>query len=292
MTTEAARRWVAAFGLAVAISVVAVLGQGIAAVGSVEPEAGGLTVVLSPAGKHKPGQLDLALSVVRSRIDRLGVADASISRRGTNYVVHLPGVTDTSVARRLVAIAELRFRPVLISGVPPLAVSASASGDADAEAVIASCDANAAAALSAIPTNSWADDRSDACVVLPDAPGGKKAARYYLGPAGVTGRAVVSARAEFVASQGWTVKMDFTDSGSSKWDQLAEQQFHKQVAITLDGIVQSAPQIQPGEASFSSFDGTAVVSGNFREAAAKDLAKLINYGAVPSILKVKKVTVT
>ncbi len=84
--------------------------------------------------------------------------------------------------------------------------------------------------------------------MLPDKPGGRSVPRYYLGPAGLTGKAVSSAKAEFVSSQGWTVKMDLTGSGSSQWDQLAQAQFHKQVAITLDSIVQSAPSIQPGPA--------------------------------------------
>ena len=125
--------------------------------------------------------------------------------------------------------------------------------------------------------------------MLPDKPGGPTLPRYYLGPAGLTGKAVSSANAEFVQGQGWTVKMDLTDSGSSKWDQLASEQFHKQVAITLDSIVQSAPQIQPQDTTFTSFDGTAVISGTFTEGEAKDLAKLINYGSLP--VRLKKISV-
>jgi preprotein translocase subunit SecD len=79
--------------------------------------------------------------------------------------------------------------------------------------------------------------------------------------------------------------MDLTDSGSSKWDQLAEQQFHKQVAIVLDGLVQSAPTIQPQDASFTSFGGTAVISGSFTQDEADNLAKLIRFGALPVVLK-------
>jgi len=49
--------------------------------------------------------------------------------------------------------------------------------------------------------------------------------------------------------------------------------------------VQSAPTIQPGETAFSSFDGTAVISGNFTENEADNLAKLIKFGALPVVLK-------
>jgi preprotein translocase subunit SecD len=83
--------------------------------------------------------------------------------------------------------------------------------------------------------------------------------------------------------------VDLTSKCSSQWDALAQQQFHKQVAIVLDGIVQSAPTIQPDSQAFSSFGGTAVISGNFTGGEASDLAKLINYGALP--VQLKKVNV-
>ena len=72
--------------------------------------------------------------------------------------------------------------------------------------------------------------------------------------------------------------VDLTDKGSAQWDTLAQQQFHQQVAIVLDGIVQSAPTIQPDDSAFTSFGGTAEISGSFTGGEASDLAKLINYG--------------
>jgi preprotein translocase subunit SecD len=301
---------------------------------------GGVSVVLSPVGKYKPNALDVAVDVIRNRVDSLGVAEPEISRQGTDIVVDLPGVKDRCKAERLVGqTAELRFRPVLIAGIPPekppvtttttgaivpstttststtttlpptttttapaasqtaanqctTAVAgntATSSKDEAAKAAIKSCDPNAVAALPKIPTTSREEDKRTACVVLPDKPGGPKVPRYYLGPAGLTGKAVSSAKAEFVSSQGWTVKMDLTSSGSTQWDQLAQAQFHKQVAITLDSIVYSAPQIQPGDPTFTSFNGTAVISGKFSQGEAEDLAKLINYGSLP--VQLKKISV-
>jgi preprotein translocase subunit SecD len=308
---------------------------------------GGVSVVLSPVGNYNADSLDVAVDVIRNRVDSLGVAEPEISRQGTDIVVDLPGVKDRCKAERLVGqTAELRFRPVLIAGIPPEKTpttttttaapgastttvaptttttttttttlapttttttpgqaqttsnecttaaagnTAKTSTDAAAKAAIASCDPNAVAVLPKIPTTSREEDKRKACVVLPDKPGGPTVPRYYLGPAGLTGKAVSSAKAEFVPGQGWTVKMDLTGSGSTKWDQLASEQFHKQVAITLDSIVQSAPQIQPGDASFTSFNGTAVISGTFSQGEAEDLAKLINYGALP--VQLKKISV-
>jgi len=139
--------------------------------------------------------------------------------------------------------------------------------------------------LTTIPTTTRAADVRDACVVLQNKPGGKNAPRYYLGKAGLTGKVVSSAKAEFVSGTGWVVNMNLTDKGSSQWDNLAQQQFHKQVAIVLDGIVQSAPTIQPDQQAFSSFGGKAQISGSFTGSEASDLAKLINYGALPVTLK-------
>jgi preprotein translocase subunit SecD len=273
---------------------------------------GGVSVVLSPVGKYKPEALDVAVDIIRTRVDGLGVAEPEISRQGNDIVVDLPGVKDRAKAERLVGqTAELRFRPVIAANLPSEAAQAKAATttttpattapgatttttappatDAEAVAAIASCNDAKVGALTTIPTTTRLNDKRDACVVLPDKPGGKTAPRYYLGKAGLTGKAVSSAKATFQSGQGWTVTMDLTGSGSSKWDALAQQQFHKRVAIVLDGLVQSAPQIQPNDAAFTSFNGTAEISGSFTGGEAADLAKLINYGALP--VQLKKVNV-
>jgi preprotein translocase subunit SecD len=276
---------------------------------------GGVSVVLSPVGKYKADALDVAVDVIRSRVDSLGVAEPEISRQGNDIVVDLPGVKDRAKAERLVGqTAELRFRPVLAAlpaesqappGTPtsstttpttttptPTTTTAPAGSKAAAIAAVKSCDATAVATLAqttVIPTTTRVGDTRGACVVLPNKPGTAKSTRYYLGPAGLTGKAVSSAKATFISGTGWTVNMDLTGTGSTQWDALAQQQFHKQVAIVLDGLVQSAPTIQPTDTAFSSFQGKAQISGNFTGSEASDLAKLINYGALP--VQLKKVNV-
>jgi preprotein translocase subunit SecD len=266
---------------------------------------GGTSVVLSPVGKFKSDTLDVAIDIIRNRVDTFGTLEPEISRQGNDIVIDLPGVKDRAQAIALVGkTAELRFRPV-ISPLPSEAAEKAASSattttapggttttttpqpsEADARAAIASCNDAVVQTLTTFPTTTRAGDQRDACVVLPDKPGAKTSSRYYLGKAGLTGKGTVStAKAEFVSGQGWTVKMDLTSSGASKWDDLAQQQFHKQVAIVLDGLVQSAPTIQPNDASFTSFGGTAVISGSFTQDEAENLAKLIRFGALPVTLK-------
>ncbi|HEX5587704.1 MAG TPA: protein translocase subunit SecD [Acidimicrobiia bacterium] len=272
---------------------------------------GGVSVVKSPVGKYTNDSLDVAVDVIRNRVDSLGTLEPEITRQGSDIVIDLPGVKNRDRAIKLVGeTGELRFRPVLLApgavppkpgaAVPPSTSSttaptsttaaptpeATAAELAAAQQAVASCDANAVAALPSAPTTTRGKDTRDACVILPDKDSPK--VRYYLGPAGLTGKVVASAKAEFISSEGWTVKMDLTDDGSAQWDQLAQQQFHQQVAIVLDGEVRSAPTIQPNDAAFTSFGGTAVISGGaggFSSGDAQDLAKLINYGALPVRLK-------
>ncbi|MET0421298.1 MAG: protein translocase subunit SecD [Acidimicrobiia bacterium] len=283
---------------------------------------GGVSVVKSPVGKYTNDSLDVAVDVIRNRVDSLGTLEPEITRQGSDIVIDLPGVKNRDRAIKLVGeTGELRFRPVLLGAgqVPPTPAEAakaattttttnpntvttapasstapttttvpptaeeSAAQLAAAQEAVKSCDPNAVVALESVPTTTRANDKRDSCVVLPDQDNPK--VRYYLGPAGFTGTVVSSAKSEFVAGQGWTVKMDLTDSGSQKWDKLAEQQFHQQVAIVLDGKVHSAPNILPDAATFSSFGGTAIISGSMDQGEAQDLAKLINYGALPVRLK-------
>jgi len=75
---------------------------------------GGVSVVLQPTTEADEGQLDVALEVIRNRVDALGVAEPEIVQQGGSIVVQLPGVENRDRALELVGqTAELRFRPVL-----------------------------------------------------------------------------------------------------------------------------------------------------------------------------------
>ena len=80
--------------------------------------------------------------------------------------------------------------------------------------------------------------------------------------------------------------MNLTGSGQQQVGRRSpEQQFHKQVAIVLDGLVQSAPEIQPDDTRSRRSTAPRRSPGNFTQDEAEDLAKLINYGALPVQLK-------
>jgi preprotein translocase subunit SecD len=95
---------------------------------------------------------------------------------------------------------------------------------------------------------------------------------------------VKDAKARFEPGKGWVVDLTFTDEGAKGFDAMAAKYVGQQVAIVLDGIVQSAPVIQQAE-----FKGKAQITGNFGEREANDLALVLRYGALPVALEERTV---
>jgi preprotein translocase subunit SecD len=109
-------------------------------------------------------------------------------------------------------------------------------------------------------------------VVLPDR---KKTYCYALGAAVVTGKSVSSATAQYdsTASE-WVTNVHFKNNDFV--EKIAGPYVNKLVAIELDGVVQSAPKINPG------ITGRDVqISGGFSQGEAKDLALVLRYGSLP-----------
>jgi preprotein translocase subunit SecD len=127
------------------------------------------------------------------------------------------------------------------------------------------------------------EDIPDQEVVLPIRKGSddQGAARLRLGPTLMTGKDVKTASAAFESGQGWVVHLSFTGDGFKKFNEIAAQYVGQQIAIVLDGVVQSYPVIK--NAKFDQND--VVISGNFKERDAKDLALVLRYGALPVALE-------
>ncbi len=102
-------------------------------------------------------------------------------------------------------------------------------------------------------------------MVFPDHPGDASAGRYYLGPAGVVADVVRRRGPEFVTGQGWIVSIDFTKAGAKAWDAPRRGSSSTgRSPITARGERgRRRPSIQPNDAKFTSFGGTAVISGTF-----------------------------
>lgn len=116
--------------------------------------------------------------------------------------------------------------------------------------------------------------------------------KYILGPAEVDGTDVDKAQAVLntQTGAGWTVTMDFTDSGAKKFanitGKLAQNQSpQNQFAIVLDGEVVSDPYVKQALTG-----GNAEISGNFNQQSAQDLSNMLSYGALPLTFKVDSMT--
>jgi preprotein translocase subunit SecD len=344
---------------------------------------GGASLVLKPQAKVSSGVLDQAISIIRKRVDALGVAEPNISRQGSNVVIELPGIKDPQSALNVVGkTAELRFRPVLCTIGPeqnltttttttkpgtsttttpatttttkpastttpttahalgpigaqalpmqlassthavagfgaqtattaaPAAttattvkpttatttpstattVPAATAPTTPAQVVQQACTAAATSGGGGLKTTLPKDDPSPSpspascaqtflpgCyVILPDAKS-TTTARYVLGPTELTGSIVRTAIAQAPTVGGdWSVQVNFTGSGSPKFDAMAAKYVQKQVAIVLDGAVESAPTIQQ-----ATFNGTAQITGTFTQKDANNLALQLRYGSLP-----------
>ena len=251
---------------------------------------GGTSVTLQPRiapgdeGKVTSEAIDQAVSIIRQRVNSLGVAESEVSAQGSGtnrqIVIAVPGDTGRRVVELVGQTAELRFRQVLAStsGFPTTADAAAAP----VFGVSAEINAQFAALDCTKPENlqgTGADAPTDVIVVC-DRSGGTK---YILAPAEVLGRQISKASAglDTQAGSAWYVSLTFNNEGTSAFGALTARvtglaEPTNQVAIVLDGLVVSSPRITEAIPS-----GDAQITGSFTQLEAKELANVLKYGALP-----------
>jgi len=255
--------------------------------------AGGLSVVYRPIGHPSQADLKETVAVLNNRVNALGVSGSEVSTQGTDIVVSAPGVKDArQVLQTVGQTAQLFFRPALCYA-PPFVGSHSVHA-VPAGAPLPACSpaaelsaANIVSGKSVVDPKlgAWRStpsirDLANRSVLLPGLPGAGST-RYLLGPSELSGRAVASAVAQTGPTGAWMVSYTLTGTGSAEWDAVAKANFHQIVGIDLDGVVQSAPVIQPTQSTFTSFGGTGEISGSLTQAQAENLATALNFGALP-----------
>jgi preprotein translocase subunit SecD len=222
----------------------------------------------------------------------------------TKGALGLPGATGARVAT---AAATPEAVPAAAPTSAPAATATSAPAAAKAAtptssptAASASPTTTAPAAQQQFPPFTPHDSITpQATVVLPELKAGTNQIinGYILGPTLLPGNVVSDASSELTnngAGPGWEVKVNFNSAGSTAFDKMAKAEYQKQVAIVLDGVVESAPTINA-----QSFGGTAIISGNsaspYTQKQAGDLALELRYGSLPIVLvqqTVQKVSAT
>lgn len=213
---------------------------------------GGTQIVLEAQDtktvKANAESTDRALSVLRGRVDALGVSEPTLARSGEKrIIVELPGVQDPREAAKVIGqTAQLSFHEVLAIPEP------------DAKP--------------------GADEK-----IVDDEQGGQ----ILIGKELLDGNGVKNAEAA-IPQDGigqWVVNVDFNGKGSSGWKQLvsdacANPAAGNRVAIMLDDKVISSPGVVPAMCQ-SGGGGSTSITGSFTQTTATDLAVLIKGGALP-----------
>ncbi len=265
---------------------------------------GGISAIYSPV--IQPGQegkpadfdqvLDETISIIRSRVDSLGVAEPEISRQGDDVLVQLPGLQDPERARQVIGTtAKLTFRRVqqVINPGDPTYASTPA------------CVAPEGQDPTTFERPTLTDEESgilcgstdEADMVADPQSGDLKPVKYKVGPAEIKGEAVDNALA-VIQQNGWVVQLDLNGKGAQTFATItsdlacARDKGERDLfAIVLDNRVESAPGVAPEVQC-----GQGIVGGSAQitvggsgqqdsEQQAKDLALVLKTGALPISLK-------
>lgn len=244
---------------------------------------GGISVILQATGEDvQEDVLNETVNLIRDRIDALGVAEPEVSVAGNeNVLIQLPGVEDEEAALDLIGTtAQLTFRQVEAVYQPD---------DKKAPEITEEADSSV----------------NDETVVYPSADPQDQTI-YELKPAnGLTGTIVDDAEAVPIGGNSWTVSIDMNADGAKLWEDFTDElaclrdqgeQIKSQVAIVLDGKVESAAGMQDpatspqgGVECGKGITGgeTSIDVGSEREA--KDLALVLTTGALPITLEQQEV---
>jgi preprotein translocase subunit SecD len=287
---------------------------------------GGASVTLQPEGDFTPSALAQAVDIISQRVNALGVSEPEITRQGDNVVVNLPGVNDQQKALDIIGRqGELLLRPVLQAGTLNTDTSTTIPGTETSVVDTSVVDTTIAAteggpgslrsrgAATTIPASTDTTVPASSDSTLPGASEsnisisedttdpnanavllGQNGEAYLVGPAGATGKVFTNNAQAVINNGNWTVTVELRKGaeGEDLWNALTTKCFNRdatcptaRIAIALDGTVISAPTVQ--EAVFTG--GNVQISGDFSQSEARDLAKILEFGAVPVKFKVATV---
>lgn len=188
---------------------------------------------------------DRTVEVIRNRVDQLGVGEVLIQRQGEKWiVVQFPGYDDTKRAKELVGqTALLEFRLV------------------DEQANI-----------------NEPEKISDTSEILPMKRNQEKI--VVKKEAALTGAFLSNAHMNPSGGGEFDnlpfVSLEFNEEGAKLFGQITQANIGKRLAIVLDGVVHSAPNIRTAIT-----DGKAIIEGGFNVQEAGDLALVLRAGALP-----------
>lgn len=194
------------------------------------------------------------LETIRNRVDQFGVAEPIIQRQGADrIVVELPGIEDPERVKNLIKVtAVLEFKLV------------KAGPAADEETLLQPYGGK-------VP--------EDAEVVKADPKRGHQG--YYLVSkvASITGKDLRTVRRGTDEWNNPAVHFTLTPDGARRFEKVTGENVGKQLAIILDGKLQSAPVIN------SRISDSGIIQGRFTPEEADDLVVILKAGALPAGIK-------
>ena len=248
---------------------------------------GGAHIVLqakdTPETPLTDDSIDRLLAVLRNRVDQYGVAEPIIQKSGSDrIIVDLPGIQDPAAALELIGkTAQMDFREVIDStgmATPPAPVRSNYDSDIqfvnaqerwkEAVAQISNASADLRAKIPANPGS----------IVAP----GEEAGMFYLlGPVLLSGKDLVNAAVQPDNLGRMGVSLEFNSEGATLFENATARLVGKQLAITLDNVVISAPVVQDRIAG-----GRAQITGRFTTDEAARLAIMLKAGALPVAVEI------
>jgi len=125
--------------------------------------------------------------------------------------------------------------------------------------------------------------------IAPKDKNGKSASRVPLyalktfgrSTAKIEGDAVTDARQDFDQYGKVEIRMEMNKAGANAWKKMTEDNVGKPIAIVLDNVVHSAPNVISVIP-----DGTSSISGSYTQQDAADLARILKIGKLPAPAKI------
>jgi preprotein translocase subunit SecD len=276
---------------------------------------GGVSVVLSGPPGTDQAVMEQTLESIRNRVDALGVAEPDISLVGNNIQVQLPGLGGqgkvvtrgkqfcalSSKGKTLQcyndrADAETKAKSQSVANVLNLIGTTARLEERQVKEIVAPTDTANYPKLQLTPKDPSTGRFlavGDVVTYL-DTNGDHKFtdgvdAKYVLGPEEISGADLKKAEAQFVSSSsgqtvsnpGWRVLFTLSKTGSAKFGAVTTRLVsltapNNQLAIVLDGVIQSSPTVNQAITG-----GSGEITGSFTQAQAKNLAVVLNSGALP-----------
>ncbi len=203
-----------------------------------------------------------AIQTIERRVNELGVTEPIVAQHGSGgdqILVQLPGVEDVARAKEIIRSTALLELKLVEQGPAPTR-----------EAVLQSSGGQVQ------PNMEVATGVSEFAV----ASGGPPETVFYLvrKVAAVSGRDLRTARPTLDESNQPAVSFSLNQDGARQFGRVTGENVGRQLAIILDGRVQSAPRIE------SRIAGEGRITGSFTQEEAQDLALVLRSGALPASL--------